>query len=293
MLPVLLNLAALKIYTFGAFLVLAFFWGTFFIWKLVRLTSYKEEEIFDGLFLSLMSTIIGGRFIYVLLNFGDFGFDILKIILINGYPGLSLYGSFVGGFLGLYLYLTLKKIPFRHAIDYFCPSLFLSLALGKLGAFFSGVEVGTKTKFFLAVHYSGYDGLRHLTPLYESLFFAAGAYLGYRLLFEIRKEKYPHGFSFYFFLWFVGLIYLLFDKITESRLYLQGANFNFMVSGILFLTGSFYFLYYFRHRLKATVKNVIHFSLHHGKKISKGAHQETPEKIRLRGKKSEGANQGA
>ncbi len=291
MLPVLLNLAPLKIYTFGAFLVLAFFWGTFFIWKLVRLTSYKEEDIFDGFFLSLLGAIVGGRLIYVLLNFADFGFDILKIILINGYPGLSLYGSFMGGFLGLYFYLALKKISFRDAIDYFCPSLFLSLALGKLGAFFSGVEVGTKTKFFLAVRYSGYDGLRHLTPLYESLFFVVGAYLGYRLLFEIRKEKYPRGFSFYFFLWFVGLTYLLFDKITESRLYLQGANFNFIVSVILFLTGSFYFLYYFRHRLKAQFKNVIHFSSHHGKKINKGTHQETPEKIRVRGKKPEGPSQ--
>ena len=59
MIPVLLDLKFIKIYTFGIFLVLAFFWGAFILWKNYLLTAQKEEELFDGMFLSLA----GGLFI--------------------------------------------------------------------------------------------------------------------------------------------------------------------------------------------------------------------------------------
>src|SRR3989339_1668121 len=119
MLPVLLNLGFIKIYTFGVFLVLAFFWATFLLWKNIRLTSFKEEDVFDGLFLSLLGTLFFGRLIYVILNFKDFGLNLLKFILINGYPGISLYGSIFGGFLILYLFSVSRKINFNELIDYF------------------------------------------------------------------------------------------------------------------------------------------------------------------------------
>ena len=254
MLPVLLDLKFIKIYTFGVFLVLAFFWASFLLWKNVRLTSQKEDEIFDGLFLSIAGGLFFGRLIYVIFNFDKFGFNILKFILINGYPGLSLYGALFGGFLSLYLFFQLKKIGFKETVDYFITPLFTALVFGKLGSFLSGVEVGVKTKFFLSIKYVGYDGLRHLTPLYESILFALGALLSYRFIFDVRKERLSRGFVFYFFCWYFGLTYILFDKIKINHLYFLGYNFNKMVSTILVLTFSVYFLYHFRNSLLAYVK---------------------------------------
>src|SRR3989338_9939126 len=101
MLPVLLNVGFLKIYTFGVFLVLGFFWATFLLWKNIRLTSLKEKDVFDGLFISLLGALFFGRLVYVILNFKDFGFNLLKFILINGYPGISLYGLIFCRFLVL------------------------------------------------------------------------------------------------------------------------------------------------------------------------------------------------
>ena len=267
MLPVLLNLKFIKIYTFGVFLVLAFFWGGFILWRNIRLTSQKEEEIFDGLFLSLAGGLFVSRAVFVILNFDKFGFDLLKFILINGYPGLSLYGAIFGGFLSLYFYCGFNKIKFRQIADYFITPLFVSLVFGKLGSFFSGSEVAAKTNFFLSVKYIGYDGLRHLTALYESMFFLLGAYLSYRFIFEVRKEKLPNGFVFYFFGWYFALIYSIFDRLKVSRLYLipytedkLKLSFNFIVSGILLLTLSLYFFYYFRDYLltygKPTYKKI-------------------------------------
>jgi phosphatidylglycerol:prolipoprotein diacylglycerol transferase len=246
MLPVLINLKFLKIYTFGVFLVLSFFWGSFMLWKNIRLTSFKEEDVFDGLFTALFGSLLLGRLIYVILNFDQFGFDFLKFILINGYPGISLFGALIGGLVSLWLYFTFKRASLREAVDYFISPLLLAVAFGKLGSFFSGVEAGTKTKILPAVRYVGFDGARHLTPFYEAILFFAGAYLAQKLLFEVRREKYFHGFVFVFFGWYFSLINFLFDKLKEHNLYFLGKSFNGLLAKIILLTSSLYFIYYYR-----------------------------------------------
>ncbi|MFA6390253.1 MAG: prolipoprotein diacylglyceryl transferase family protein [Patescibacteria group bacterium] len=255
MLPVLLNVSFLKIYTFGVFLVLGFFWAIYLLWKNIRLTSYKEEDIFDGLFMSIFGAIFFGRLVYVLLNFREFGFNILKFVLINGYPGISFYGSIFGGLLILYLFLNSRKLNFSDSIDYFITPLFVALAFGKIGAFFSGVEVGIKTNFLFKIKYVGFDGFRHLVGLYEGLMLIAGLFISYKILFEIRKERYYKGFLLKFFLWFLALTIFLFDKIKDNRLYYFGQSLDFLVSLIILLTISFHFVYYFRNGILSFIKN--------------------------------------
>ena len=262
MLPVLLDLKFIKIYTFGVFLVLGFFWSAFLLWRNIRLTSYKEEDVFDGLFFSLFGGLFIGRLVYVVLNFNDFGFDILKFILINGYPGISLIGAILGGIFTLFGFFGLKKIDFSEIIDYFISPLFVALVFGKLGSFFSGADVGAKTTFFLKIRYASFEGLRHLTAFYEAVFFAAAAYISYKLLFEIRKERLKKGILLMFFFWFFSLTYFIFDNLKERTLYLQGFSFNWLASGLMLLTTSFYFIYHFR-------SNIGNFINQHGTAFKK------------------------
>lgn len=246
MLPVLLNFAFIKIYTAGVFLVLAFFWGLFFLWKSIKLTSFKEEDLFDGVFIGLLGGLFFARVFYVILNFGDFGFDILKFILVNGYPGFSLYGGIFGGLLFFSLFLSAKKMVFIQVIDYVIPPLFLALGVAKLGGFFSGEAPGTRTSFFLRVNYSGYEGARHMTGLYESLLFFVGSYLSYRFLFWVRRGVILRGILTWFFLWYVGGVYLWLDFLKENQLYWGTLNFNVTLSAFIVIIFSLYFLILFR-----------------------------------------------
>lgn len=287
MLPVLLDLKFVKIYTFGIFLVLAFFWGCFLLWKNIRLTSFKEEDIFDGLFLALGGGLFLGRLVYVILNFNKFGFNVLKFILINGYPGLSLFGGLAGGLIVLHFFLLSKKSKVVEVLDYFISPLFLALAFGKLGSFFSGAEVGTKTKFFLAIRYTGFDGLRHLTPLYEACLFFLGAYLAQQILFQIRREKYSQGTAFNFFIWYFSLVYFVFDRIRSDRLYFMKQSFNEMVAGFLLLTLSFYFLYYFRSSVIVAITGVVSYLKSYGNKTFTKIYRAAKQNIaRRKGKNS-------
>ncbi len=246
MLPVLLDLKFFKIYTFGIFFVLAFFWSMFLLWRNVKLTSHKEEEIFDGIFIAIFGGLIVARAFYVAAHFDFYGFNVLKFVLINGYPGLSLYGALIGSLFTFFLYSSVKKINFISITDYLVSPLLLGIAIGKLGSFFSGGEVGMKTKFLLAVNYVGHSGPRHLVGLYEALLFFIGTYITYKFLFMIRREKLPKGFNFLFFLFYFPLVYLLLDKIKENHLYFFGINLNFLLSLIFVFVFGIYIIYIFR-----------------------------------------------
>lgn len=272
MLPILLNFKFIKIPTFGVFLVLAFFWGMFFLWKNIKLTSQKEEEIFDGLFIALGGALFFSRLFFVLLNFSDFGFNLLKFILINGYPGLSLMGGLFGGFFTFWLFCLVKKINWLELIDYFSPPLFLALFFGKIGSFFAGIEVGTKTNFFLSTSYLGFSGNRHLTAFYEALLFGLGSYLSYKILMALRREVFPSGFGFYFFIFYFSVVSLLLDKLKENHLYFAGRSFNFLISLILSFVFGVYFIYYFLNKksfqkqIKIVFYNLLISFITYGKK---------------------------
>jgi len=271
MLPVLLNLGFIKIYTFGVFLVLGFFWAIFLLWKNIRLTSFKEEDVFDGLFLSMFGAFFFGRLIFVFLNFKDFGFNLLKFVLVNGYPGISLYGAIFGGLLVLYLFTNSRKLNFNDLIDYLITPLFIAFVFGKIGSFFSGLEIGTKTNFLLKIKYVGFDGYRHLVGLYEGIMLIIGLLIAYRILFEIRKERYYKGFLLRFFLWFLALTTILFDNIKDNRLYYGDLSLDFLISLIILLTISFHFVYYFRNGTLSFIKN-------YGQKIFKTVRVGTKKK---------------
>ncbi|MEN9328138.1 MAG: prolipoprotein diacylglyceryl transferase [Candidatus Parcubacteria bacterium] len=269
MLPVLLDLKFVKIYTFGLFLVLAFFWSSFLLWKNSRLTSYKEEDIFDGLFVSLLGALFVGRIFYVVFHFDKFGFNLMKFLLINGYPGLNLYGCLLGGFIAMALFSNPKKFSFFEVLDYVISPIFLALGIGKLGAFFSGVEVGAKTKFPLAIKYVNFDGLRHLTPFYESILFFIAAYLSYQIMYSVRRGLLKKGFLFYFFIWFFSLTTLAFDTLKSSHSMIAGHSFNAVLSLTLLLTSTGYFMYYFRSLIFKRFAVVSSFIFRHGRKNHK------------------------
>ena len=274
MLPILLDLNFVKIYTNGVFLLLAFFWGSFLLWKNFLLTAHKEEEIFDGLFISIAGGLLLGRILHVFLNFEDFGFSILRFILINGYPGISIYGFLIGAFFSLRLYFKTRKIDVLESFDYVIPAVFLSLGLGKLGSFLSGSEIGSKTNFIASIRYPGFEGGRHLTSFYESLLFLLFSFLAYKLLYAIRRGKFQKGMNYYFFWLIFSLIYLVFDLFKTNKALLFGISFNLLISAVILLTFSLIFIYHFRSLIFKNLNLNKIFYKQNGKKIFKGFYKK-------------------
>lgn len=226
--------------------MLAFFWGLFLLWKNTKLTSYKEFQILDGAIVVAFGSLFFARLVFYIFNFQLYGTNILKFILINGFPGLSLIGGLVGGFFTLYLFCRFKKIDFIGILDYTISPLFLSLAIGKIGSFLAGVDAGTKTRFILSVKYLGLGGTRHLTALYEAIFFFIGCYIAHKIMYRLRRGGERPGLNFFFFLLYFSLTNLFLDNFKENHLYFLKFSFNIVFCGVVAIFSGGFFIYYYR-----------------------------------------------
>lgn len=256
MLPIFAQLGSLSIYTYGVFLVLGFFWACFFIWKHVRISKFEEETAFDITFLSFGGALVFGRIVYCLLHFQEFGFNILKYLLANGYPGISPAGMFLGGVVTMYWTCRIRKIKFSELSDYITPSLFIFTAMAELGAFFAGSEPG-------------------LFALYKAALLGIGAAISFKMFFNVRKEKIEKGAPLFFFLGTYSLVYVAFQFFKDKRVLLTESPIEYWAFLILLLTSCFYFVYYFRALIVTSCKDFINSKLNYVKKIVKHISRKT------------------
>jgi hypothetical protein len=93
MLPILVNLGPVKIYSMGVCLVIGLFLSLYFWWKMGRDEHFDEIALFDGYFLSLITFLIAGRLGYVLTHASDLG-TFYRSIALLAYPGINILAQF-------------------------------------------------------------------------------------------------------------------------------------------------------------------------------------------------------
>jgi len=151
MFPILIRIGDFTLRTYGLFVAIGVLLG----YNYVRYQGYKLRNI-DPLFLSnlLFYTILigflGGRLLYVLLNFDYYKTNLLSIIKFwEG--GLVFYGGFIAGLLFGIFYTLVHKKNLLDIMDVCAPGLFLGLSIGRLGCFSAGCCYGKPTESFLGV----------------------------------------------------------------------------------------------------------------------------------------------
>lgn len=169
MYPVLLELGALKIPTYGVLMALGFLIS----FNLVIYRAQKQQLDVDGitnlLFIVLVSSIGGSRFLYVALRWEFFlahPLDAFK--LWRG--GLVFIGGLIAALIFSLYYCHKRKLPLLVISDLIAPFLALGHVFGRLGCFCYGCCYGRPTGFFTGVHFPN-DAVgiyRHPTQLYEA-----------------------------------------------------------------------------------------------------------------------------
>lgn len=269
MLPIFAQLGSLYIYTYGIFLVLGFFWSCFFVWKHIRISKFEEETAFDIVFISFGGMLVIGRLVYCLLHFQEFGFNILKYLLANGYPGISPAGMFLGGIGTLYIASVRRKIKFTELSDYFVPSLFIFTLFAEVGAFVAGIEPGVVWKWF-----------RHPVALYKAALLGLGTYVSISMFYNVRKEKIEKGALLFVFFGLYSVSYVAFHFLEDKRTLLTESPFDYWFFVILLLTSCFYFVYYFRVFIISGFQTFISSCIHYVKTIVKNISLKTEKPYR-------------
>lgn len=115
---------------------------------------------------TMIGAILGAKLLFLAINLPALiSMQISLIAAIKG--GFVFYGGFIGGLLGLYIYVKIYKLPFFDYADLFAAVVPLGHAFGRVGCFFGGCCYGMPYDGPLHVVYTQTAGM---TPLGVPLF---------------------------------------------------------------------------------------------------------------------------
>jgi len=195
--PVLLHLGPFQIRYYGLFFVLGILIAYFMLNYLAKRKKIglSKEDVADFLLYIMAGVILGARVFYVFIYNWTFYSNNLSEIIAIWHGGLSFHGGLVGAVIAGYYFCRKNKISFYELADLVVIPLALGLALGRLGNFTNGELYGRITDVPWAMKFSGAEGFRHPSQLYESV----KNLIIFSVLWFIKDKKFPQGFMFWLF----------------------------------------------------------------------------------------------
>lgn len=104
--------------------------------KEVTQSLYPHDRIGDITIVAAITGILGARLFSILEEPAVFLDDPIGTLLSGS--GLTVYGSFITGYIGVHWYLNKLKIPFWHFADAIAPALAISYGVGRIGCQLAG-----------------------------------------------------------------------------------------------------------------------------------------------------------
>ena len=187
----------------------------------------------------LVGGVIGGRLLFVVINWQEYMQEPLRIFMINE-GGMAFHGSLVMGFIGGAIVVKIKKLPFWKVADIVALYAPLGHAIGRVGCFLNGCCYGGITNSSLGVMFPGDTVYRLPAQLYSS-FFLVLLFIVLRLM---RNEKHFEGFIFsmYVMLYSVYRFFIEFLRDDNPAIYL-GMTLSQVISAGLFIAGAILYLF--------------------------------------------------
>ena len=182
------------IYFYGVFLLLAIILGVLILYSELRRHQLETRRILDNVFWIVLFGLIGARLGYVLLHwsfFADQPWEALKF----WQGGMVFSGGLIAGIATAVLWLwTRERRQLWGWLDAAMISASFGHAVGMLGSFFSGLDIGRTTNLSWGVNFfiRSEDIIRHPTQIYELLAYVlVGVIL---LIFSQRRRQGIRGF---------------------------------------------------------------------------------------------------
>jgi len=190
MLPILLSLGPVKIYSYGLFLFIGLFVALYFWWKMGRDEHFDEILLFDAFFLSLMTFFVTGRIGYVLMHMDKVG-TLYRSLAVLSFPGID---SVIGLFCALIFIVLFAKSndydPWK-VTDAYVVALAFALIFGGIAGLLNGSNPGIPASW--GVMYPGQT--QNVIPV--DLFTLLWAMVTFGVVSRVRK-------NFRFYAWYKG-----------------------------------------------------------------------------------------
>jgi phosphatidylglycerol:prolipoprotein diacylglycerol transferase len=187
--PILLKIGSFELYTYGAFLAVAFLVAIYLGMRETQRVGLKPELAADLGIVIIIASIIGARLFYILFYDLRYTLEHPVELLKLRQTGLVYYGGLIGAVAAGYLYCRWKKAPRLLMLDVAAPSIAIGQAIGRVGCFMSGCCYGDPTWLPWGVKFPHLEHMRHPTQLYE----AVAVFAIFLALMWYRKNKTRNG----------------------------------------------------------------------------------------------------
>ena len=200
----------------------------------------------DMVLVAVPCGIVGARLYYVLMSLDEFAQNPISVLYIwNG--GIAVYGSIIGGALGVYILCRVKKRSFLTLLDITAPGLALAQAIGRWGNYFNREAYGpiitnATWQFFPAgvlITENGVNVWHVATFFYESVW-DWGVFI---VLWSLRKRVKRRGDMFLWYMALYGCGRFLVEQLRTDSLYLFGLRASQYVSLLLCIAVAALFLF--------------------------------------------------
>jgi len=209
MCPVLFKIGPIEIHSYGAALAFAFLTVAFLVRRRAFALGENGDNILDLCVWLIVSGLIGGRLLFVLLNFEYYRenpLDTLKL----WQGGLVWYGGLIAALLAAAIFLSAKKMPILKTFDLMAPYAALGQSIGRIGCFLNGCCYGKAASAKFGVIFNTAQGPVYPTQLYESAAMFA-------VFLMLRKRSPAGGRTFFLYL-------ILYSSVRFAIEFLRGDN---------------------------------------------------------------------
>ncbi|MCC6220131.1 MAG: prolipoprotein diacylglyceryl transferase [Deltaproteobacteria bacterium] len=240
MLPIVLKLGSLPIYSFGLMLVLGILSGGYCLANNLEKAGYDKSLADNIVFWAALWGIIGARVFFILSYPQEFLIDPISMLFASA--GFVFYGSLIFGAASIYVILRRQNIPFLQFADLASVPLLIGYAVGRLGCHLSGDgDYGVYSTLPWAVSYSlgvvpTPAGINvHPTPVYETILAFLSAFLLTRM--QCSKSARLPGSFFGYYLVLSGLARFLVEFIRIEPIIAWGLTQAQIISAVLVFAG--------------------------------------------------------
>jgi phosphatidylglycerol:prolipoprotein diacylglycerol transferase len=145
----------LPIRGYGMMLLLSVVAGTGLSLRRSKQVGLDPGVIYTLIFWGFIPGLIGARLFFVVEYWQDFSRPTLGATLAEianlTKGGLVIFGAFLFGMAGFFVYLTKQKLPVLATVDLVSPGMLLGLAIGRIGCLFHGCCYGAECELPWAV----------------------------------------------------------------------------------------------------------------------------------------------
>lgn len=248
--PTIISMGPVSIHSFGVFLFLGLFFGSFSLWRRSREEGWEETAVMDIWLLAGAAALVAGRIGYVGTHWPDFNFSWYKMLFLTKFPGLSALTAWLGAILVFAAAAFKKRLPFWIWLESIIPALLLVEIFGNFASFLSGSNLGKPSPSGWGLAFPGVPEARW--PV--QLFWVAGLFLIYVLIRywekHYRSFGWKEGVLVAVYLVAGGILRLGLGFLEESP-----AALKFLSAILMIIAGALILFFRSSITIKAPVKN--------------------------------------